>query len=158
MSGDDHERAERVILENWVEGLSPTDHQWLNRHMETCARCAKLADSAGQALHSLRSVSVRVDPVLIRATRLRMHARALELHERRTQMTMLWISCTLSWVLGAVSAPFVWRAFGWLGEHYRIPAFAWQLGFTLWWALPAATVTVVILMRRTQTESRTGRS
>ena len=154
MSEDDHERAEGLSLGNWVEGLSPTDHQWLNRHLESCARCSKFADSTEQALRRLRSVSVRVDPVLVRATRLRVQARALELHERRVQLTMLWISCALSWVLGGLSAPFVWRAFAWLGERSRIPAFAWQVGFALWWALPAVAVAVVFVMRRTRAESR----
>jgi hypothetical protein len=158
MSKDVHQRAERLIVANGVEGLSASDQAWLDQHLESCARCAKRADSTEQALRSLRSVSVRVGPGLIRATRLRVHARALELHERRTQMTMLWVSCALSWILGALSAPSIWRAFAWLGERARIPAFAWQLGFALWWALPAAAVTVVLVMRRTQAESRTGRS
>lgn len=154
MSEDVHQRAERLIVGNWVEGLSPTEQQWLDLHLETCARCAKLADFTEQALRRLRSVSVRVNPALIPATRRRIHARALELHERRAQMIMLWISCALSWVLGALSAPFVWRGFAWLGEHYKMPAIAWQFGFVLWWALPAAVVTVVLVMRRTQAESR----
>ena len=152
MSEDDHQRAERLIVANQVEGLSASDQEWLNRHLERCARCASRADSTEQALRSLRSVSVHVGPGLIRGTRLRVYARALELRERRTQMTMLWVSCALSWVLGAISAPFVWRAFAWLGERFRMPAIAWQLGFTLWWALPAVAVAVVLVMRRTQAE------
>ena len=152
MSEDVHQRAERLIVANRVEGLSAADQEWLNLHLETCARCARCADSTEQALRSLRSVSVRVGPGLIRATRLRIHARALELRERRTQMAMLWISCALSWVLGALSAPLVWRAFAWLGERFRMPAIAWQFGFALWWALPAATVAVVLMMRRTHAE------
>jgi hypothetical protein len=152
MSEDVHQRAERLIAANRVEGLSASDREWLNLHLENCSRCAKRADSTEQALRSLRSVSVRVGPGLIRATRLRVHARALELHERRTQMTMLWVSCALSWILGALSAPFVWRVFAWLGVHYKLPAIAWQLGFALWWALPAAAVAVVLVMRRAQTE------
>jgi len=152
MSEDVHQRAERLIVANRVEGLSAADQEWLNLHLETCARCARCADSTEQALRSLRSVSVRVGPGLIRATRLRIHARALELRERRTQMAMLWISCALSWVLGALSAPLVWRAFAWLGERFRMPAIAWQLGFALWWVLPAAAVAVVLVMRRPQAE------
>jgi len=152
MSEDVHPRAERLIMGNCVEGISPADQQWLNQHLETCARCAKLADSTEKALRSLRSVSVRVGPGLIRATRLRVLARALELHERRAQVIMLWISCVLSWMLGALSAPFVWRAFAWLGEHYKMPAIAWQLGFALWWALPAAAVVVVVVTRRLQAQ------
>ncbi len=152
MSEDGHQRAERLIVENLVEGISSPDQEWLNLHLESCARCAKLADSTERALRSLRSVSVRVNPALVRATRLRVHARALELHERRTQMTLLWVSCALSWVLGALSAPFVWRAFAWLGERSKMPAIAWKLGFALWWALPAAAVAVVLMMRRTQAE------
>ena len=152
MSEDDHQRAERLIVANQVEGLSASDQEWLNRHLESCARCAQRADSTERALRSLRSVTVPVGPDLIRATRLRVHARALELRERRAQMTMLWVSCALSWLLGALSAPFVWRAFAWLGERFRMPAIAWQLGFTLWWALPAVAVAVVLVMRRTQAE------
>ena len=67
-------------------------------------------------------------------------------------MTMLWVSCALSWVLGALSAPFVWRAFAWLGKRFELPAIAWQLGFALWWALPAAAVGVVLVMRKTLAE------
>jgi hypothetical protein len=158
MSKDVHQRAECLIVASRVEGLSASDQEWLDQHLESCTRCVHHANSTEQALRSLRSVSVRLGPGLIRATRLRVHARSLELSERRTQMTMLWVSCALSWVLGALSAPFVWRAFAWLGERSRIPAFAWQLGFALWWALPAAAVTVVLVMRRIQAESRTGRS
>jgi hypothetical protein len=158
MSKDVHQRAERLIVANRVEGLSASDQEWLDQHLESCTPCAQRADSTEQAVRSLRSLSVRVGPGLIRATRLRVHARALELCERRTQMTLLWVSCALSWVMGALSAPFVWRAFAWLGERSRIPAFAWQLGFALWWALPAAAVTVVLVMRRSQAVSGTGRS
>jgi hypothetical protein len=152
MSEDVHQRAERLIVANRVEGLSAADQAWLNLHLETCARCAKRADSTEHALRSLRSVSVRVGPGLIRATRLRVHARALELRDRRIQMAMLWVSCALSWVLGALSAPLVWHAFAWLGERSGMPAIAWQLGFALWWALPAAAVAVVLVMRTTQAE------
>jgi hypothetical protein len=152
MSEDVHQRAERLIVANRVEGLSIEEQEWLNVHVESCARCAKLADSIQQALRSLRLVPVRADVALIRATQLRVRARALELRERRAQMTMVWVSCALSWVLGALSAPFVWRAFAWLGERFEMPAIAWQLGFALWWALPAATVGVVLVMRKTLAE------
>jgi hypothetical protein len=152
MSEDYHQRAEGLIVASRLEGLSPSDREWLNLHLESCVRCAKRADSTEKALRSLRSVSVRVGPDLIRATRLRVQARALELRERRSQMTMLWVSCALSWVLGALSAPFVWRAFAWVGEHYKMPAIAWQLGFALWWVLPAGAVAVVLVMRRPRVE------
>ena len=150
MSDDVHQRAERLILTSRVEGLSASDQEWLNLHLESCARCAGRADSTEQALRCLRSVSVRVGPDLIRATRLRMHARVIELRERRAQMTLLWVSCALSWVLGAFSAPFVWHAFAWLGEHYKMPKIAWQLGFALWWVLPAGVVAAVLVLRRAQ--------
>ncbi len=154
MNEDVHQRAERLIVANRVEGLSAVDEEWLNLHLQVCARCAGRANSTDQALRSLRSVSICVSPGLIRATRLRVRARALELRERRAQMVMLWVSCALSWVLGALSAPFAWRAFAWLGERFRMPAVVWQLGFALWWALPAVAVAVVLVMRKTQTERR----
>jgi hypothetical protein len=155
MSEDVHQRAERLIAANRVEGLSASDQGWLNLHLENCDCCAKRAESTEQALRSLRSVSVRVAPDLIRATRLRVYARATELRERRIQMTVLGVSCAFSWVFGVCSAPFVWRAFAWLGQHYRIPAIAWQLGFAVWWVLPAAVVAVVLVMRRAQVQGQT---
>jgi hypothetical protein len=145
-----HERAGRLIAESWVEGISPADHEWLNGHLDECAPCAALAEATDRAVRSLRSVSVRVDPGLVNRTRLSVFLRACELRQRRVQMLPLWISCALSWVLGAVSAPYVWRGFEWVGRRVGVPDLMWQTAFVLWWTLPALAAVAIVTIKKPQ--------
>ncbi|MGH9455656.1 MAG: hypothetical protein ACRD2O_16985, partial [Terriglobia bacterium] len=80
MTEDLHSRSERLLLESQVEGISESDRAWLDHHLADCEACSLHAQSLDRALSSLRSVSVRVDPALISATRFRMMLRARELH------------------------------------------------------------------------------
>ena len=153
MNADPHERAKRLITQSRVEGIAPSDRQWLDEHVEGCRRCAEFAQATERALQSLRSVSVAVSPGLVRTTRRRVEARVQELGERRRQMVLLWVSCGFSWVLGIASAPWVWRAFAWLGNRAGLPAVIWQVGFALWWAVPAAAAVTVALIRKAQEAS-----
>ncbi len=145
-----HERAERLIAESRVEGISPAEQEWLNGHLDECVPCAALAESTDRAVRSLRSVSVHVDPALINRTRLSVFLRARELRERRVQMLPLWISCALSWVLGVVSAPYVWRGFEWIGHRVGAPDLMWQMAFVLWWTLPAVAVVAIVTVKKPQ--------
>jgi len=148
MNADPHERAKRLNTQSRVEGIAPSEQQWLDVHLEGCARCTEFAQSTERALRSLRSVSVTVSPGLVRATRHRVEARVQELGEHRSQMVLLWVSCAFSWVLGIASAPWVWRVFAWVGHRAGLPALIWQLGFALWWAVPAAAAITVALVRK----------
>jgi hypothetical protein len=52
----------------------------------------------------------------------------------------------MSWALGIVTAPYVWRAFEWVGERIGLPRLVWEMGFGLWWTIPAVVAAVVVLM------------
>ena len=97
-----------------------------------------------RTVRTLRNFSIPLDPALARRTQLLVRLRA---HETRKQPRLwaLWVSCALSWTLGAASAPFIWRGFEWVGHHAGLPRSILQMGFVLWWALPALAAVAVVL-------------
>src|SRR5260221_1697089 len=58
---------------------------------------------------------------------------------------MVWVACGISWAFGAATAPYVWRGLEWAGHRIGVPNIIWELGFGLWWALPAAVFSVLFL-------------
>jgi anti-sigma factor RsiW len=150
MNGSLHQRAERLITAQRVEGISADDRKWLHQHLESCPRCSRYADSIENTLRSLRSLSIRVDPALIKATRMAVQLRARELQERPSRMLSLWVFSALSWILGIVTAPPLWRAFEWVGRKAGVPDFMWQMGFVLWFILPALIVAAVLMFQKPQ--------
>jgi hypothetical protein len=148
MGDDSHERAERLMVQARVETITPEERAWLDRHTEECPRCAGLNDATERALRSLRSVTVQVDPELVKRTQLMVRFRAHQLVGERAGMLPVWVCCTLSWILGIVTAPWVWRGFEWLGQHTGVPNIVWQAGFLAWWLLPAVVAAAVLALRR----------
>jgi hypothetical protein len=70
----------------------------------------------------------------------------MELREREPQRRMLWLACGLSWVSGIASAPYVWRLFEWLGQLTGVPKLVWEIGFGLWWTIPALFAVIVLVL------------
>ena len=156
MNEDLHKKAESLLAAARVEGISEADRGWLEAHLESCAACAARRESLRRTVDGLRSVAVTLRPELLAATRLRVQARALQLREERARMRALWISCALSWVLGAASAPLLWRVFGWAGRSLAVPDLIWQAAFILWWLVPAAVVGGVIVWWRARESGERG--
>jgi hypothetical protein len=77
---------------------------------------------------------------------MRVRMRVQELREHEPQRRALWLACGISWALGIASAPYVWRVFAWMGEHTGMPKLVWELGFGLWWTIPALIAAVVLLL------------
>jgi anti-sigma factor RsiW len=148
MSENVHDRALQLIAQARVEGTSETDRTWLQTHLETCDFCAEHARQTDQALRALRTASIPLPDGLASRTQFRVRLRAQELREREPQRRALWLACGLSWVFGIVSAPYVWRLFAWFGERTGVPKLVWELGFGLWWTIPAVFFLVVVLMEK----------
>jgi hypothetical protein len=66
---------------------------------------------------------------------------------------MVYAACGISWAFGAATAPYVWRGLEWMGHRFGVPNIIWELGFGLWWALPAALVAVILLMENAGSNS-----
>jgi hypothetical protein len=148
MNQEIHARAERLIAQERVEGIPPADHDWLSTHLQECSRCAEHARHTEHALRSLRTMAIAVPSGLASRTQFRVRLRAQELREREPQRRALWLACAVSWAFGIASAPYVWRLFQWFGERTGVPKLVWELGFGLWWTIPALFFVVVVLMEK----------
>ena len=149
-----HALAEQLIAQERIEGISEADQQWLREHLAECAECEALANVTQQAIGSLRGLSVEVPKTLASRTQFRVRLRAAQLR-REPRWRMVWGACGLSWAFGAATAPHVWRGLEWVGHRMGLPNFVWELGFGLWWALPAAVVAVILLMEHPARGSET---
>ena len=146
MSEDIHARAKRLMVRDRVEELSADEQQWLAAHVRECGSCAELASSTVEAIRSLRSVSVSMPKGLASRTQMRVRMRAQQLQRYEPRWRMVWIACGISWAFGAATAPYVWRVLEWTGHRMGLPNFVWEMGFGLWWALPAAVAGLILLM------------
>jgi hypothetical protein len=145
MTRETHARAEQLIAQERIEEISAADQQWLGRHLAECAACAVRANATEQAIRSLRGLSIALPPALASRTQFRVRIRAEQLRSA-PRWRMVWAACGISWVFGAATAPYVWRVLEWAGHRVGVPNIVWELGFGLWWALPAAVVAVILLM------------
>jgi len=147
MNDDRHATAERLILQEQVEGISAEERQWLSRHLEQCADCALPARRTAEALRSLRAVSIPLPAGLADRAQLRVYWRAEELEERTREAWTMWIACGIAWILGLLTAPLVWRGFEWVGGLAGLPSLVWQTGFVVWWTAPALVAAIVLIAR-----------
>ena len=145
MSGETHARAAQLIAQDRVEGVSVADSEWLWQHLAECAPCMARAKATEQAIRSLRNLSVQLPPALASRAQFRVRLRAAQLRGE-PRWRMVWAACGISWAFGAATAPYVWRGLAWAGHRLGVPNIVWELGFGLWWALPAALVAVILLM------------
>jgi hypothetical protein len=149
MNEDTHARAKRLIDEERVEGILPdADRIWLAEHLRGCDPCVRAAGETERALASLRSARVEMPRGLARRAQMRVRLRADELQERSAGKKLLWAVSGVSWALGVASAPWVWRGFAWVGERAGVPRPVWEVGFVLWWAIPALLATGAVLAAR----------
>jgi hypothetical protein len=147
-----HSRAEELIAREFVEGISESDRRWLEEHLRECETCADFAAATNRALRTLKSLAVQVPPGLAQRTQFRVRLRAQEQMAVAPRRGILWIACGASWTFGAITAPFVWRALHWFGEQMALPHFVPEVGFGLWWALPAIVAGAIIFAENAKFE------
>jgi hypothetical protein len=148
VSANVHERAERLIAQERVEEISAPDREWLAKHLGECARCAGVGSEVEHAVASLRGVHVELPRGLASRTQMRVRMRAEELREHAPGRKVLWAITAMSWALGVATAPWVWRGFAWIGEHTGLPKPLWEMGFVLWWAIPATIAAAAVILEK----------
>ena len=146
MKENSHDRAQQLIAKERVEDISTAEREVLAAHLQECESCAEFARQTGQALRRLRTAAIFVPSDLASRTQFRVRLRAVELREREPRRRMLWFACAASWIFGIASAPYVWRLFAWLGELTGVPKLVWEIGFGLWWTIPAVFAVIVLLL------------
>jgi len=146
MSENLHERGLQLIAKARVEGLSDSERDWLTAHLRDCEFCNEHAQQTDRALRMLRTAAIPVPADLVGRTQFRVRLRASEWRQREPHRRMLWLACAASWIFGIVSASYVWRLFEWFGQRTGMPKLVWEIGFGLWWTIPALFAVIVLLL------------
>jgi hypothetical protein len=146
MSENVHTRALQLVAKGRVEGLAQSESDWLNAHLQDCELCNEHARQTDRALRALRTAAIPVPEDLAARTQFRVRLRAMELREREPKRRMLWFACAASWIFGIASAPYVWRVFEWIGQLTGMPKLVLEIGFGLWWTIPALFAVIVLLL------------
>ncbi len=150
MREENHERALELIDKMHLEGLTTAEREELETHLESCARCQEQKRQTELALRAFRAAAPRFDSSLVLRTQMQVRVRALEITENVARLRALWISCALSWVLGVVSAPLMWRGFEWIGHRLALSRVVWITGFALAWVAPAVVTAAIIAWRQAE--------
>jgi anti-sigma factor RsiW len=144
-ANEKHARAQQLIDQYHVEGLAANDREWLDAHLQDCPRCSAIAQATQSALRALRTISIPFPSGLASRTQFRVRLRAQELQEREPRSLAVWAIAGISWALGIVTAPYVWQLFAWMGNRLHVPKVLWELGFGLWWLIPALIAGGILL-------------
>jgi anti-sigma factor RsiW len=155
MSENLHQRAQQLIAQSLIEGLDRANQSWLDAHLRECAACSREAVRTRELVHSFHSLPVAVPRDLAVRTQLRVRLRAQESAQTTSSSTVLWVITAASWALGILSAPFVWRIFAWIGTELSVPKLVLEVGFVLWWTVPALIAVAVVLYQRSTGPART---
>ena len=146
MNENVHDRALQLVAKGRVEGFAQSDSDWLTAHLQECDFCNEHALQTDRALRALRASTIPLPADLASRAQFRVRLRAMELRDREPKRRMLWLACAASWIFGIASAPFVWRVFAWFGELTGMPKLVLEIGFGLWWTIPALFAVIVLLL------------
>jgi predicted anti-sigma-YlaC factor YlaD len=155
MTQNNHEQAREFI----ALGGDLTDEQQksLRNHLAECASCQTFADAVGQTATALRSMPLAADARLVRATQMRVRFHAARLRETRERMWLVGMACVGVGISAAITAPFLWKLFAWMGAWAGIANPVWQAGFVFFWIVPALVVSILLLARGTHLANHSGR-
>lgn len=151
MIRDTHEQARALIVLG--EALPDTEQAWLRAHLAECEACRDYAESAGDVVRALRSVTLAADSRLVRATQMRVRFHANRLRETRERMWLLGIACLGVGLSATLTAPLLWRLFAWMGAWAGVSNWVWESGFAFCWIAPALVVSALFLVRGTHLAS-----
>ena len=153
MNDTNHERARKLVLTSAIEDLAPNDRAWLDSHLAACAECASQAGTLTTAVESLRGFHPMASPELLNRTRTAVRIRAQQLQAARARAIPLWIATAISSLCMIFTMPYVWRSFAWFGRIAHLPDAAWQVGFLMWWFLPATVLAAAAAWRHSKDQA-----
>jgi len=90
-----------------TEELSDEQRQRLDSHLSECDDCSVQQDALSDTIRDIRtsSFSITASSNLVRATQVRVRARAWELRQQKNTMRPLSLSCLLAFAWALVSIP-----------------------------------------------------
>jgi len=157
MSENPHARAQQLFAQSLIDGLAPAEQAWLDSHLRQCEACSRETASTRELLRALRTVPVAVPHDLAARTQMRVRLRAQQATQTSDSNLVLWVLTAASWLLGVFSAPLVWRGFAWVGTQLNLPKPVLELGFVLWWAIPALIAAAAVIHQKAAGSGMVGR-
>ncbi len=154
MKRDSHDLARELIACTGAEEITEERSFWLRTHLQECASCREYANAASQLGRALRSIPFAAGSSLVGSTQLRVRLRAQQLRQQQDRMRLVWVSCILLAISGAVTTPLLWQGFQWLGEMLGVSSAIWQLGFAVFWTAPALAASVLLVARGIHLDNR----
>lgn len=148
MNLENHERAKKLLTMRRVEGIPEVQEQWLEDHLAHCDACSSAAQALTDAITAVRSFSVTARPEAVRRASAAVRLRAEQMRQERERTIPIWIAAAMSAALAILTTPYTWAAFAWMGRLLHVSDIAWQVGFLMWWFLPATIVGAVAARRR----------
>jgi predicted anti-sigma-YlaC factor YlaD len=153
MTQSEHDRARALIAlagaRDRDSAVASEEQTWLLAHLQECAACREYEEAAGRAVRALRSQPLAADSALVRATQMRVRARALELGRQRERFWLVCLSCSFVGISAAITTPLFWRAFEWMGAWAGVSSWVWQAGFAFFWIAPSLVAGALLLGRGT---------
>ena len=156
MNPENHERARQLMVAVQIEEIARADAEWLQQHLAACRQCANEASALDAAVGTLRALPVTASPELVARSRRSVRQHAGQLESERLRAAPLWIATAVSAICMIATAPYVWRAFGWLGREAQLPDALWQMGFVVWWFFPATLLALAAAWKFSANEMNWG--
>jgi len=153
---DIHERARMLIALSGSEEVSNSEQSWLAAHLESCMPCREFAENSREAVRSLRAFPVTAGGSLVSTTQMRVRQRAQELQRRQEWLRVIWVCCSAVTLCTAFTTVILWRGFAWMGQQARLPAPVWEIGFMVFYLLPAILAGILLLARGTHVVDHNG--
>ena len=141
------DRAVELLIARGL-GISDKDSDFLQCHLANCSSCSERSQTINNTVHKMRSDVMYADPAMVRATQMRVRARAEAIRQQQETMRPLWISSALALAWAVVSMPLLWQGFAWFGRIDHLPDMIWQTGFGVMALAPLAGVGTVGLASR----------
>lgn len=135
----DCDRALDLVIARGLE-ISDRDSEFLQSHIASCPSCFEQSQTINSAVNEMRSAITYANPSMVRATQMRVRARAAELRQQQETLRPLWISSALALGWAMVSMPLLWQGFSWLGHTIHMPELVWQTGFGIMALAPITAV------------------
>src|SRR5438874_2611002 len=143
----DCDRAVELLVARGLE-LSGRDTDFLQSHLAKCSSCYEQSQTINNAVLEMRSDVVYANPVMVRATQMRVRERAAEMHQQQETMRPLWISSALALGWAVLSMPLLWQGFAWFGGINHLPDLVWQTGFGIMALAPITAVGTIGMASR----------
>jgi predicted anti-sigma-YlaC factor YlaD len=154
MTRNTHDEAQQLIALG--EGLSDAQQAWLRDHLDECEACRHYAEAVNGVVRTLHSVPFAADSRLVRATQMRVRARALELQRQQERLWVICVCCVAVTLGTAFTTAVLWRGFAWMGQQARLPGPVWQIGLLALGLMPAIVAGILLLAQGTYLADHNG--